>query len=323
MSQEEYCEVHLTLNSWQDAFGLAMEFADFKKNWIFRGQSNEWPLDSGLRRALDMLGEQKNHLDAERQVLSHFRDNAHLFDPLLPKDVGNFEWAARMQHYGGPSRLLDFTRSFWVAAFFALELNSARKVEKPLVWAVEGCTLYEAVKKRMDGDGLWEDVDSGLRKDKREFDDRLYSDKMRASRLICGRSIWGDGSEPEPKQHDLALYVESGWTDKRIVAQSAAFICPLSVDRTVAECVVSSLPGLHEAISFEKEFGPYDPLGHPKPNVLMRCYDGRSPALVKAFLPVDEQKKGLNMLEKMNITSATLFPGMDGLARSLYTHLTR
>src|SRR6058998_3676205 len=35
--------------------------------------------------------------------------------------IRTLEWLALMQHYGAPTGLLDFTRSFWIALFFAFE----------------------------------------------------------------------------------------------------------------------------------------------------------------------------------------------------------
>lgn len=42
------------------------------------------------------------------------------------------EWLALMQHHGAPTRLLDFTWSPYVAAFFALE----RATENAAIWAI-------------------------------------------------------------------------------------------------------------------------------------------------------------------------------------------
>ncbi len=339
MGNQEFCRIDVTLTKWDDALALAKELSqtpldeqDLEEvNWLFRGQPQDWPLFSSLQRAREAGYEKRKTdkdygcLDVERRVITHFRENAHLFDPLLAQDVGNFEWAARLRHYGGPTRLLDFSRSFWVAAFFALELGSAGKVGKPMVWAVEGAALYCAVKKQLEEAKLWGTVECKLRKCCKEFDDKYYSERMRASRQICDLSIWGEAWKPRPEEwkRDLALFVESGKTDKRIVAQSGAFICPLSADSPVETCLTDSFRDLGPL----KERRPYEPCGR----MLQNC-DGRKPVIVKIYLPFGNGKRGngkrdvrngLHILEKMNITRATLFPGMDGLAASLYTHLTR
>jgi len=41
--------------------------------------------------------------------------------PRVPAIPDTLEWLAFMQHYGAPTRLLDFTYSFWIALFFAFE----------------------------------------------------------------------------------------------------------------------------------------------------------------------------------------------------------
>ncbi len=45
--------------------------------------------------------------------------------------------------------------------------------------------------------------------------------------------------------------------------------------------------------------------------------DQEKPVMTKLTIPRSERKKALRDLMKMNITHATLFPGIDGFARSL------
>ena len=54
------------------------------------------------------------------------------FSTSLPAVDDDFQWLALMQHYGAPTRLLDFTWSPYVAAFFALE----RTLGDGVVWAM-------------------------------------------------------------------------------------------------------------------------------------------------------------------------------------------
>jgi len=55
--------------------------------------------------------------------------------PILPKDEEELEWLALMRHYGAPTRLLDWTTSPYVAAFFATA--EAKPDESSAIWAID------------------------------------------------------------------------------------------------------------------------------------------------------------------------------------------
>jgi len=310
MSAECFSKLELNLTEWEQSMALDMELSGFGQDWVFRGQAKDWSLEPSLRRARQAAG-YSDCLDPERRVITHFRERAHLLDPLLAEDVGNLEWAARIQHYGGPTRLLDFVSSFWVAAFFAMELNSSGNLpDKPVVWAVNGRKLYQAAKRKLCTMDRWPEVADEMTHDAHAFDDSYHSDRMRAARWVCGQSIWGDARQPRPERWQLpmVLHVESGRTDERIVAQGGCFICPLDADRPFEDCLFGTFPELTR-------------LGEPEDyepgrGMLERC------VIVKVCLP-SGPRKALEVLERMNITAAALFPGMHGLARSQHNNLIR
>src|SRR5262245_8791541 len=89
------------------------------KGWIFRGHASaKWTLKNTLERRTPP-GESRSVF--ERFVVHQFKRRAHhyLASHHLPKKDG--DWIALMQHFGAPTRLLDFTRSPFVAAYFAFE----------------------------------------------------------------------------------------------------------------------------------------------------------------------------------------------------------
>src|SRR5262249_16050597 len=65
-----------------------------------------------------------------------------------PEWDDDFQWLALMQHHGAPTRLIDFTWSPYVAAFFALE----RTLDDGVVWAMNPARIdsSRAPKNRMD-----------------------------------------------------------------------------------------------------------------------------------------------------------------------------
>ncbi|MCH2274853.1 FRG domain-containing protein [Thalassospira sp.] len=79
----------------------------------YRGHGNhEWSLLPGILR------DQNTHLSDEEKILRTFRQSAAMLIEKLPSD--NFGWMFLMQHYGVPTRLLDWSESPLVALYFAI-----------------------------------------------------------------------------------------------------------------------------------------------------------------------------------------------------------
>jgi hypothetical protein len=123
-------EVQIT--SWKDF--LRVTSSRKFKNWAFRGQSDaNWELWPTLPRELmnrsvlpSLWTEQEN------RILRIFQRKALHFLPNIPPVGDTPRWLALMQHHGAPTRMLDFTWSPYVAAFFALE----HATDDAAVWAI-------------------------------------------------------------------------------------------------------------------------------------------------------------------------------------------
>jgi FRG domain. len=101
--------------------------------WGFRGHADStWPLMSTLGRYLNAYVKEKYWTVQEERIARIFQRKAHLFLTHIPERSDTFQWLALMQHHGAPTRLLDFTWSPYVAAFFAL----VQTTKQAAVWAV-------------------------------------------------------------------------------------------------------------------------------------------------------------------------------------------
>jgi hypothetical protein len=223
-------------------------------HWAFRGERDErWPLYSSLSRYLHNFGvSPKAWTEQEGRILRIFKRKAHQFLDKPPDPDDDFQWMALMQHHGAPTRLIDFTWSPYVAAFFALE----RTLADGVVWAMNPAR-----------------IDSSRAPKQSRMDPRVKGNFSRYFLKGDHRFIWM--GEP----HTM---------NRRLIAQSGTFAVPGVLDTPIEEILQ-----------------PKDP-----ENIL-----------AKIVLTNAVRETGMRELYRMNITYATLFPDLEGLAKSMQYEL--
>jgi len=129
--------VEASLTTWP-AITEAVEY--LTTGWVFRGHERvEWTLKTSIERQLAVPRGMR-----EMNMLHHFENRAEHWLPshLVPSgvDFNSIAWLGLIQHYGGPTRLLDVTKSPYVALYFALE---APGEHDRVVWAISESWCFD------------------------------------------------------------------------------------------------------------------------------------------------------------------------------------
>jgi len=180
------------------------------------------------------------------------------------------EWLALMRHYGAPVRLIDWTFSFFVAVYFALEKDK----EESAVWAIDSGWLGKKTKEVLYEKGA-----------KKEW--KLFKSDRNIRRLDTFNGLFQN-----PKPVPLVYLVNPYRLNQRLVLQQGIFLCPSDV-----------------TIPFEENLAGLWTCKQNKP-------DGN---LVKYTIKGTEEQRHLILrnLHRMNISRASLFPGLGGFSKSL------
>lgn len=175
-----------------------------KSRWLFRGVSNSsWPLSSTFERACVLYGiKPVDRIGTEFEMIREFRRRFDRYEPNARGKPEDDELMALMQHHGSPTRLIDFTYSPYVAAYFAFENVKAHQRGRVAIWAVNIDALTDRIRK---------DPIKGP----------MYKEYQRRQKTATFQPLF----MPEGNPSDFVLSLSPFRLNDRQAFQRAAFLC--------------------------------------------------------------------------------------------------
>lgn len=228
-------------------------------SYIWRGQSDSrWSLNPSLLRLLDKNTTPEKAVIIEQAMVARFLSEAHLHSEINAEHCNDYlKCLTIMQHHNAPTRLLDWTLSPFVAAYFAVESN----------WDKDGAVYFVHVQ---------------------DFIEHV-SDTYVAFEAFPLATLLSQCVDPLAPMDVLPILPEKKST--RMVAQQGVFTMSLQIlcDHAAAlDDVCKNIQGTKGGDTYRK-----------------------------VIIPKEKKPEFLRMLKSMNISASSLFPGVDGLGRSI------
>jgi len=288
MSNIKYFECHL--DDWHQIIDIA---AEFQGGWAFRGQADSrWNITSGFERVLYGIiqdeyfcRDEGNNRFIEDELIDAFSRQAHIYGITGEKKLPKLEYLSMIQHHGGATRLLDVSSSFYVALFFALESSYC---ESAAVWAFNHAAIYERFSHIVP---------------QKYWDFHCEVSARNLAEDIFSGSSYGGG-----------FFIVQPWRlTERMILQQGAFLFPMQINASF-ESNICSMFGDDDRKSLPQmpviEYDEF--VANAKTGVIQK-----NTGVIKFVIGHQCFFDFLSHLRVSNISSATLFPGLDGFSRSL------
>jgi hypothetical protein len=283
--------IETRLDDWKKIYELDKYFMH---PFVYRGQSNSaWEISSSIERAM-LLSKYstsslaKDYTISERWMLHDFKRKYPLYSNLRPLDSDHCEWLAIMQHHGAPTRLVDFTESVFIGAYFAIMSSTSDAA----VWAVDRLKLRDNIH-----------IQHSLPYEKGV----ALLDEINLTHLAFANGF----IRAKDTKLETVKAVVPFWPkifNQRLLKQQGLFLMPADATSSFFENLVSSFDSKNTF-----EFWDFDKLvEHSKDG-----WEAEGINLIKIIIPKRHHCDIAEALKEMNITAESLFPGIDGMAQSL------
>ena len=286
----------LAIKTWQEFD----EFNACSAGCVYRGQGNSsWTLSTGFHRCRGVL----NPL-YEQEMLHKFTSQIGVYSSSLPQEEDYISWFSLMQHYGAGTRLLDVTRSKYIALFFAIMGLLEGVHNECAVWVFETFASNLNFYNLLLGDEKQGSIDT--RELPRALPLREYQEYgwRFANHFVV--SDWEGAISGVNTSDIISKYkarmkplLEKGGVmeivprvqNKRMIAQAAEYLMPITLRR-------SFMANLFDGYTCDKD--------------TTKCY---APKVTKLAISKALAPAMIDKLREMNITWQTIYPDLIGLSK--------
>ena len=297
-----------TVESWEDFDKLFRDCGPV----VFRGHGDSsWELKTNYERKFG------TNVSRESSMLCQCIAEGHLFVDRPPVADDYVSWMAEMQHYGASTRLLDVSRSKYIALFFALMGMDGGK--DGAVWAFDTVRadqeLYNKLSAGMSvvktqhtsvalSDGIMPYIDTGWKIANAVMGcepagkiSTISKDLNRCKALL--NSLYKQG---------LIVHVAPKRMNRRLLAQQGEFLFPLNIRKTYVQNLLGPIGGNTYSGTL-CEFGNVESRNKARKTLAQ--------SVIKVIVPHVLKEEFVDRLLEMNITYQTLFPDETGFMKSL------
>ncbi len=249
------------------------------RSFIFRGHRRaDWPLQSSFEREYKKYPSCQAIEGAEHYSLKYFKERVHLYSEQIQNPSNVIDTLVLMQHYGCPTRLVDYTWSFVVATFFAVR-EHLESNHNFCVWALNYPVL------------------------KQYTDNVLFSkNKVRQTRDIIYKF-------PDFKNNGIII-VEPNKVTKRMSVQQGLSIAQTNIGTSFEYNLYSAIGTKNDPVEIN-----LDELAQINQNIINNI------KIIKFTFNEKYIQQVRRYLLKYNITSESLFPDLEGMAKSAVEHM--
>lgn len=256
------------------------------RSFMFRGHRNAtWPLSSSFEREYNKYPKSQMIEGAEADAIKYFRQRAHLYNIKISNHENLPDLLSIMQHYGCKTRLLDFTTSFHVATYFAVREHANESSNQDYcIWAINFPVLRSKAS---------------------ELATRISHNNATGNEQL--RHIVFQLLHSKPLG---IIPIEPERISRRMSAQQGVLLAQTNIKHSF----MTNLCALLQIPDSPTEINPHD-FFEIQHNIV-------SSILIIKFIINEKfiQRVRKNLLD-FNITSETLFPDLEGIAKHTLEHI--